>query len=61
MNSENKKNENNDYVEKVNCEWKDLYNILNENLHKFNENERAYLVDLLKKVNLINSENTTGN
>ncbi|MGP6711186.1 hypothetical protein ACTZN6_19940 [Klebsiella pneumoniae] len=49
MNSENKKNENNDYVEKVNCEWKDLYNILNENLHKFNENERAYLVDLLKK------------
>ncbi len=25
MNSENKKNENNDYVEKVNCEWKDLY------------------------------------
>ncbi|MEL8678097.1 hypothetical protein J4W37_19200 [Escherichia coli] len=46
MNSENKKNENNDYVEKVNCEWKDLYNILNENLHKFNENERAYLVDL---------------
>ncbi|AWZ72016.1 hypothetical protein [Escherichia coli] len=49
MNSENKKNENNDYVEKVNCEWKDLYNILNENLHKFNENERAYLFDLLKK------------
>ncbi|EIS0919061.1 hypothetical protein LY082_003708, partial [Salmonella enterica] len=49
MNSENKKNENNYYAEKVNCEWKDLYNTLNENPHKFNENERSYLIELLKK------------
>ncbi|WP_448957392.1 hypothetical protein [Klebsiella michiganensis] len=46
MASENK---NKEHTEKTNYDWKDYYNILNDNSNKFNENERSYLTKLLKE------------